>query len=298
MNTIEPLKQMENYKDADGLVAPGKTSEGQRNASGNGVAYSAFYGMVLSSLPMYLSLECVTADELDEQHRLLDHELTAASDAIARCRVPGQGFMLHRSPVPHNDQQAWDDYLAALCYFTMTRSPYLKPLALEIQKRRWPLGISYYMNNEQFLPGRPGATKYHHPDGRINIEAWIGRFPLVRYMTNLALSNWIACAFYSVAWAVTVIQSSKKPYTEQDSWRTLWMVVEAYLSRRKSIPWYAGKAITDYAVRFYREKFLAIPGGITATQAGYFESDHPMIKLWEIAETERHEDIVPPIMLV
>lgn len=285
MEMLKQLKLMSAYRDADGLVAPGKTTPGQRNASGNGVAYSAFYGIVLATLPHFLTSIEYTDEELAEHDGTLISEHGVITEAITKCFV-GNSYILHRSPVPHNDQQAWDDYLALLCFYIIVRDGSLFGLAKELRKRRWPLGIRYYMNNEQYLPGRPGATKYKHPDGRWNVEAWVGRFPVVRYMTNLALSNWIRCAFYSVAWAVTVIQSSKKSYREQDSWRTTWMVVEAYLSRRKSIPWYAGKAITDYAVRIYREAAGKIPGGLATTQVGYFEYDHPMIILWRMSELE------------
>lgn len=248
------LLNIEHYLDADGLVAPRQVVEGQRNASGNGLSYTALYYVVAVVTGL------IELPEARDKFR----------NAVLFC-FAGPTGLLNRAPT-HPDQNSWDDYASVLAACAVLGEEWTaRRIKREGEKRRdvfAGLGPKWWMNNEQWL--RPDAKLFRHPDGRVNWSAWIGRFPFIPVLAKLAtlkpLNLWdrikIAAYLYTV--------SNRPLHGDADAWRIGYLVVQAL----ESALW-ENSILIEWAI--HRVK-LAAGDQWNETQAGYFELGHPLLR--------------------
>lgn len=250
MNFRETIRAK--HLDAYGLVAP-NFHLGNGLGSGNGISY--------------LSLALVIAHLRGEGGRVADW--LWLDEALDRCRLPKwPGFVLSRGP-GHPDQQEFDDYISLMCALAvLNRTQMGSNLLHECRKVRFRflgvLPINYWMNNEVFLD--PRATQTRHPDGRINWQAWIGRYPAIRACAEIA-AGLRPNALKRLGWALALLHGAFRPAHDQGNWRISWLMVQAYRAQPVARSWFC-----DLAVRIWARKLRA-HGGIRATQAGYFPEE-------------------------
>lgn len=268
MTLHELTEALKDYRDEFGLISPKRLVQPHRgDASGNGLCYTAIFGIL-----------CTLLHSDARQRRTRIKETT---EAIKRCQVKPGLWILNRSPAPHPDQNAWDDYLHVLCFLQAAGEwQEAAALSLELMQKRtiWgPFGLSYYMNNEKYV--REGATEFKHPDGRWNKSAWIGRFPALRAQAQMIFGK--LSLLHKLAWAVSMWLTSKKPETAQGAYRTSWMMAQAYdaLCEISILP---RSKIMDWGYRKFRKRIESLPS-FAITQRNYFEDNHPYLKAWELS---------------
>ncbi len=239
------------FVDSDGLVTPTQHSGLTPNGSGNGVLYT--------SLAMIALVERILASEYDATHyRIL----------MSQCvKEPG---LLTRGP-HQPDQQAFDDYMgyaAAMCRIDSSSAAkrivrygennYFRPF--------WPLKLSYYYNNID-------APSSHFPDGRLNSNAWLGRYPAFRgfmkVCAGLPVSFLEQCGMAVALWS-----SARAPITNQDAWLMGWLI---FSTRSASV-----NPVLSLARRVWASKFQQVHGGsVRSIMSRIFCAEHPVLQLFD-----------------
>lgn len=249
-------EEIKPYLDADGLVAYQPTYPGQVNASGNGLLLTSLYYLCL-----VLRNEATIHLDRADFHALLK-----------RCSVePG---LLSRGP-HHPDQQAMDDYLgvATACRALVLPGTTARILSYgrNCPVKLWgPLRLFYHYNN--VAPGQ-----LHHPDGRINWNAWLGRMPQLVAHLQLAAGErpWPLRRLW---WALVIAYSAFARKSDHDAWLMSWLLIWVYQDRRN---WGGWSLVGDAACWYWRKRFAYTwPEGMTGVLAQALGHGHPIVTYW------------------
>lgn len=241
------------YIDADGLVSPTPTFEGQRYASGNGVLYTSEYMLKLAFQP--ISEETLhNALEMPIMGDLTYGDAKVYTDTIRRCMdVPG---LLNRAP-GHPDQEGPDDYVGlgaglAVCGTTEARNIAKDVLAYG----RKHLG---YFKNSPRLP-------------RFSLKPLIWR--QVQLITHFKYAaGEVPNAFLRIIWSVVVALGGKnKPAHDSDSFILTDLLIMTRLLSAIPLSWYEKKAI-----ELFNKRVVEVHGdkGLNGAYAAHF-GEHPL----------------------
>lgn len=176
--------EIESYRDMDGLVAPKRTFPGQRNASGNGILYTAEYFLLL-----------------DLRGELL-HPKDPADFMAVLLSCQNEPGLFNRSPV-HPDQEAPDDYLGLVLASEVLRLPY----AMDI----WAYGDRNHFVYNNVRPGKFTWT------------AWFGRMPQVvahfQWCAGFTPALW-----RRLWWCGAVATAGFRGKGGEDAWILSWLL--------------------------------------------------------------------------
>lgn len=185
MSLREEIKE---FTDADGLVSPVKTFEGQRNASGNGLLYTSLY---------YLTLFKRGELTLDDIKRFIDIMKSCQGERIGTYT---------RGPIHSDRNTSFDDYIAVLAC-----SRYL----------------SSKISNEILNHGKSTAGYYNaSPDPKFIFKQWLWRSPSFAAHCYFATGQkplWL----FKTGWKVSILLALRKKKEDQDAWILTWLLCEA-----------------------------------------------------------------------
>lgn len=189
------------YLDADGLVAQRPTIPGQRNASGNGVLYTALYFICLA---------------VREEAGLIDRGQFLDLTDILWKREDGRSLfgLLVRGPA-HPDQQAMDDYTGWVAAAAMLVCPAVPRAILRYGETAWVRGLLPWPVRFFYSNVSPGSAR--HLDGRKNWNAWLGRYP--QFVPLLRMASGVNGFLGRLLWSLSLAYSSLTLRPEdQDGW--------------------------------------------------------------------------------
>jgi hypothetical protein len=194
-NPLSWVTDLETFRDPDDLIQNRRLPP--RNASGNGVRYTAEAGIALY-----------------RQGMMTDRWRIEAMMAFVKCRVaPG----LYRRSPDHPDHQGQDDYLALLHFLKLAEPVFAREILEHGQKNGWVYNVL-----------EPGKWRW---------SSWFGRYPAWRASAKWAAGEtpWVwerASAAIAILWAAAFTGEDQDGWVM--SWHVIriadnrsWMVTQA-----------------------------------------------------------------------
>jgi hypothetical protein len=265
---IRFYQKMQPYKDKYGFYHPSKVDPVTLNPpTQNGIAYSSLFARINNGGAFMWDLR----------------------SSLPSCSEPKAPGILHRSP-ESKQQEAWDDYFSLLCCYQGFMNIHTVDKVIEQGSKThifWydgviPIPLKYYFNNEQYVVD--GATKFHHPDGRFNQQAWLGKYLFVVAQFKVSAGkklNWIEKLGWSIGLVLSVHKPLKTPegkYQNQGSYRMGWLQKSAYKYWQLPQKFLLGTLAVKYFDWNLKRRGLKIQD----TQHEYFEAGHPVLEIdWE-----------------
>ncbi len=277
-------RKIEDFTDRFNMVHPRPVDPSTHEPSTlNGLSYTAAWIITRDYLDAF---EVEYSD--DTPGRIGNAERSRFITTVLRNRVPETGMMLARTP-GHGDQQAWDDYTSvALAAFTLEIYGIGEKLWSEAHRYRaglpwwWPFK-TWWLNNAQFH--KNGGDEWKLANGKVNWNAWLGRFPQTRYAFALSAEQ-KPSMMLTLAWGMGMMMAARAPLrgesgqpVNQTGFRMAWLQMAAIeTASRRGI--YATNWLERWFLNDFKKKLYSRIQDFSYTQEGYWEPGHPLLDLW------------------
>lgn len=229
--------EMAEYIDADGLVHPNVIK-----SSNNGLTYLGYHIAFLKALHIHTQFDMFQWER-----------------AFYLCG--GASGVLRRSPC-NGIQNSIDDYTGVVCAAKMqdhqTAAKFIWDAGLRSHLELGPIKLPFFFNTE-----RPGEQVGYN--GKVNYQAWFGRFPVLIAMLYLATGKRSALAKL-IVWLECLYTAAFARQDQTDPLMMLFMKLHAFGS----------------VGLFEACGFLLKKRGVSVKQAfgEYFTKDHPFYKYY------------------